>query len=75
VCLEQGDLIGRLFTYFAQLKSKDAVKMQFGYVFHGKSYDALIKTNDGLCYILGDFFTNSSGHSGLDRKYMEEQKH
>jgi hypothetical protein len=30
--------------------------------FHGKSYALTLRTN-GLGYILGDFFTNSSGHT------------
>jgi hypothetical protein len=32
--------------------------------FHGKSY-VLILTKTGLGYILGDFFTNASGHPEL----------
>jgi hypothetical protein len=39
-----------------------------GYFFpHGKSY-GLIWTKTGLGYILGDFFTNSSGHPGWRRQ-------
>jgi hypothetical protein len=35
----------------------------YGYFFHGQDY-ALTLTKNELGYILGDFFTNSSGHPG-----------
>jgi hypothetical protein len=36
-----------------------------GNFFHGKCYE-LSLTKNGLGYILGDFFTNPSGHPGRE---------
>jgi hypothetical protein len=36
-----------------------------GYFFYGKSY-VLILTKNALGYILGESFTNSSGHPGVE---------
>jgi hypothetical protein len=41
--------------------------------FRGAGY-ALILTNNWLGYILGDFFTNSSGHPGHNREEQSEEK-
>jgi hypothetical protein len=53
--------IGRLFTLFSFLKITEAHSC----FFHGIIY-TLILTIIGLGYILGDSFTNTSGHSGHD---------
>jgi hypothetical protein len=47
----------------------------FGLIFfHGKSY-ALICQKNGLGNILGDFFTNSSGHPDLGGKKTSALAH
>jgi hypothetical protein len=52
--------MGRLLTlvYFIQKYRSSQI---FGLFFHGKSY-VLILTKSALGYILGDFFSNLSGH-------------
>jgi hypothetical protein len=64
-----GDQIGRIFAYwvydyFGQLFVQTLkVAPTFGLLFHGKSYVSTL-TDDGLGYILADFFTDSSGRPG-----------
>jgi hypothetical protein len=64
----QGDQIGRIFAYwaivyFGQFSENYRSSPQLrGYFFHDQCY-ALILTKKILGYILGDFITNSSGHS------------
>jgi hypothetical protein len=62
----QGDQIAQFFCFFILILGSVANYIQnwptvLGYFFHGKSV-ALILAEYGLGYILGDFFTNSSGH-------------
>jgi hypothetical protein len=59
----QGDQIfGKLFSLGSFLKIMYMSSAYFwATLFHGKCY-ALILTKNGLSYILGDVFTNSSGH-------------
>jgi hypothetical protein len=65
----QGDQTERIFaswvivffgTFFNE---KNRPKVYIGNFFRSKSYE-LILTQNGLGNILGDFFTNSSGHPG-----------
>jgi hypothetical protein len=71
----QGDQIGRIFAYwvivfFRQLLKITEVVKIFGFIsFQGKSY-VLIMTKKGLGHILGEFFTNSSGHPAFRRFSM-----
>jgi hypothetical protein len=68
VVYKQGDQIGRIFApngrlfllgiFFEKYRSSPNLLATLPF---GKIY-ALIVTNKGLGYILGDFFTNSSGH-------------
>jgi hypothetical protein len=53
-------LIGRLFILFGFLKIA-GVEVRWCNFFHGRNYELLMAKN-GLGYILGDSFTNSSGH-------------
>jgi hypothetical protein len=48
---------GRVFTWAAFYKPK-----YFGYFIQSEVACVLILTENGWGYILGDFFTNSSGH-------------
>jgi hypothetical protein len=50
------------FGYFFQIKEIAYIDYWATY-FHGKSYVFVLAKN-GLGYILGDFFTNASGHPG-----------
>jgi hypothetical protein len=55
-------------VYFLSLFENDRnIPVSFGYFFHCESY-ALISAKNGLGYILGDFFTNSSGHPARKRQ-------
>jgi hypothetical protein len=65
----QGDQIGRIFAQWAtvcfrQFPKNDTKSPQFWASFS----KILILTKNGLRYILGDFFTNSSGHPGPMQK-------
>jgi hypothetical protein len=71
---EQGDQIGRIFTnwatfyfgyFFVKITFRNSANIYWAPFFHGKIC-ALIFTRNGLGYILGDFFTNSSGHPDAD---------
>jgi hypothetical protein len=55
--------VGRLFTLNSFRENYRNSTNTLGYFFHGKIC-ALIFTRNGLGYILGDFFTNASGHPG-----------
>jgi hypothetical protein len=58
--------IGRLFTLGSGLKITEVEHIfELPTFFHGASY-AFILSKNGLGSILGDFFTNSSGHPGAD---------
>jgi hypothetical protein len=73
----QGDQIGRIFAYWV------TTYLYFGWLFanyrnspdywathfRDKSY-VLIMTKIGLGYILGDFFTNASGHPVYDTLFQ-----
>jgi hypothetical protein len=74
---EQGDQFGRFFayvkyiyTYFGQFVLENSISTSnlVGFLFfHGKSY-VLLLTKNGSCCILGDFFTNSSGHPVREKR-------
>jgi hypothetical protein len=52
--------LGDFFTFGMFLKIKEVA--HFGAIFSNSTRYVLILTNNWLGYILGDFFTNSSGH-------------
>jgi hypothetical protein len=54
---------GRLFTFGSVLKITEVGQIFWATYFHATSY-VLIMTKIWLGDILGDFFTNSSGHPG-----------
>jgi hypothetical protein len=68
----QGDQIGRVFVYIyvrwlftlAVFENYRSSTENLGHFFHRTSYVSIL-TRHGLGYILGDFFTNSTGHPGL----------
>jgi hypothetical protein len=55
--------IRKLFTSIRVLKITEICSINWATFFRGANYE-LILTNNLLGYILGDFFTNSSGHPG-----------
>jgi hypothetical protein len=58
--------IGRLFTLGGIHKIIEVAKLFRATIFHGTSY-VLMLTWNGLGCILGDFFTDPSGHPGADK--------
>jgi hypothetical protein len=65
--------IGRLLTldsFFCENYSNS--KSHWTSCFHGKSC-VLIFTRNGLGYVLGDFFTNASGHPGEEERNVQQQ--
>jgi hypothetical protein len=83
VCATQGDQIGQNFAYwaivsFGQGFRKIRQSTDFWATLpHGEG-EVLTVTNNGLGYILGDFFTNSSGHPDATtcaaRRYLFEER-
>jgi hypothetical protein len=67
--LKQGDQIGRIFTFWPIVYIGQVFLLQeqpqFWASFPHKICHALILAKNLLRYILGDFFTNSSGHPAL----------
>jgi hypothetical protein len=57
--------IGRLFTLGCYLKITEAAKTIWLHFFHGTIY-LFILTQNGAGYILGDAYSNSSGHPAQD---------
>jgi GTPase SAR1 family protein len=55
----QGDQIGRIFTYWTSF---------FENYKRSQKFRPLILSKNGLGNILGDFFTNPSGHPGYGQK-------
>jgi hypothetical protein len=76
VAWTQGDQIGQIFAYwaivyFGQFFENDIISPNFwATLFNGKSY-VVIFTKNSLGYIFGRFFTSSSGHSALDRFFVQ----
>jgi hypothetical protein len=58
----QGDQHGHIFSYWAIVFFGKILCAFLATVFHSKSY-AIILTKKGSVNILGDFFTNSAGHT------------
>jgi hypothetical protein len=58
-----------LFIYFGKWFENDrnSAYVFMGCFFHGASNVLLISAKNGLGYILGDFFANSSGHPDVVR--------
>jgi hypothetical protein len=73
---DQGDQIGRIFAYwtivfFDQfIENYTSSANSWAAFFHSTSY-VLILSKNWLGCILGDFFTNSSGHTGGDEHDSE----
>jgi hypothetical protein len=60
-CIEICDQIWRFFAYCVILGNYRSSQIFRATIFSGKNY-VLILTRNGLGYILGNFFKNSSGH-------------
>jgi hypothetical protein len=71
--LNQGDQIGRIFfgQYFENHKSNPNFCAYFS---EEEIISVLLLRKNGLGYILGDFFTNSSGHPGLFERRRKFEK-
>jgi hypothetical protein len=64
---------GPMFIFGSFLKIKKSSKNNWAICFQSKSY-VLIMAKNGLGYILGDFFKNSSGHHPHKKIKSSEKK-